>query len=124
MLKHLEAELKLRGFSPQTVKAYMFHNQKFLDFVKKRPEEVSEGDVKDYVALLVSKNAAPSSIILARAAVKFFYEDVLKTIVISVKSPKMQKNLPVVLSKAEVKRLIDAAGTKRSQLLIKLLYSS
>jgi len=124
MLKHLEAELKLRGFSPQTVKAYMFHNQKFLDFVKKRPEEVSEGDVKDYVALLVSKNAAPSSIILARAAVKFFYEDVLKSIVISVKSPKMQKNLPVVLSKAEVKRLIDAAGTKRSQLLIKLLYSS
>lgn len=124
VLKELESELKLRGFSPQTVKAYLFFNQKFLDFVKKKPEEVSEQDIKAYIASMMEKKAAPSSIILARAALKFYYEGVLKQLVISVKAPKMQKKLPVVLSKNEVKSLIEAAYTQKSKLLIKLFYSS
>ena len=35
MLEHLETELKLRGFSDRTVRAYMIHNAKFLEFSKK-----------------------------------------------------------------------------------------
>ena len=33
MLKKLETELKIRGFSPKTISAYKFHNEKFLEFL-------------------------------------------------------------------------------------------
>jgi integrase/recombinase XerD len=124
MLKRLETELKLRGFSRETVKAYLFHNRKFLHFVNKSPEGVEEEDVKGFIGHLMEKKAAPSSIILARAALRFFYEEVLGKNVMTVKAPKMSKKLPVVLSKGEVKQLINAAATEKSKLLIKLLYSS
>lgn len=124
MLKNLDSELRLRGFSPQTIKAYLFHNQKFLDFIQKGPEDVKEEDIKKFVAYLVDKKTASSSIILCRAALRFFYEEVLHKPIINFKSPKTQKKLPVVLSKSEVKQLIESAATKKSQLMIKLLYSS
>ena len=45
-LKKLETELKLKGFSERTIKTYLFYNRKFLEFVRKKPEEVNEEDVK------------------------------------------------------------------------------
>lgn len=123
-LEKLETELKLRGFSKETVKAYMFHNRKFLNFANKTPDSVGEEDVKSYVGGLMNKGTAPSSIVLSRAALKFFYGDVLGRNIITFKAPKMNKKLPVVLSRDEVKRLIAAAPTDKSALIIKLLYSS
>ena len=35
MLKKLETELKIRGFSEQTIKAYSYYNKMFLDFLYK-----------------------------------------------------------------------------------------
>ncbi len=124
MLEQLRTELRLRGFSKETVKAYLFHNTKFIGFADKSPELVSEEDVKSYVAHLMDKGAAPSSIVLARAAIRFFYEEVLGRKIVTVKAPKLAKKLPVVLSKEEVRRLISAAPTEKSSLIIKLLYSS
>lgn len=34
-LKKLETEMKLRGFSKQTSKMYLFYNTKFLEYIKK-----------------------------------------------------------------------------------------
>ena len=36
MFDKLETELKIRGFSKRTVDTYLYHNEKFLDFIKKR----------------------------------------------------------------------------------------
>ena len=57
MLDKLETELKIRGFSQKTLSAYIFHNQKFLDFIKKKPEDITEDDIWDI---------ADSSAIVAR----------------------------------------------------------
>ncbi|MFZ2410211.1 MAG: phage integrase N-terminal SAM-like domain-containing protein, partial [Candidatus Methanoperedens sp.] len=53
-LKKLETELKLRGFSKQTSKMYLFYNQKFLEYIKKPPEDVIEDDIKDFLAYNIS----------------------------------------------------------------------
>ena len=50
VLQKLENELKLRGFSENTINSYLFYNKKFLEFCKKRPEEVSELEIKNFVA--------------------------------------------------------------------------
>jgi hypothetical protein len=61
MLQKLETELKLRGVSPQTVKTYLYYNQRFLDFIKKQPEAISEDDIKSYLANLLSERNVSNS---------------------------------------------------------------
>src|SRR3989344_3382443 len=41
MLQNLETELKIRGFSKKTIKAYLDHNQKFLAFLKQNKKDTS-----------------------------------------------------------------------------------
>jgi len=46
VLKKLETELKLRGFSKQTSRMYLFYNRKFLEFIKKDPKEITDEEIK------------------------------------------------------------------------------
>lgn len=124
MLQKLHTELKLRGFSEKTVSSYTFYNKKFLDFCRKSPEDVSEEDIKQYIGHLISSNKAPSSVALVKASLKFFYDEVLKRNIVNFKTPKNAKKLPVVLTKNEVKKLIDSAGSEKNRLMLMLLYSS
>ncbi len=124
-LQHLETELKLRNFSPRTVKAYLFYNSKFLEYCKKEPEQVTEDDVKGYMAHLISdKKAAASSVILVKASLKYLYDELLHKGIVSFKPPKVDKRLPTVLSREEMKKLIEAAGSVKSRLILEMLYSS
>ena len=71
--KEFEKEMKLRGFTPQTIESYLFHNYKFLKFIGKSPREVNSGDIKQYLAYLVEKRKAkPRTINLAISALKFY----------------------------------------------------
>ncbi len=119
----LDTELTLRGFSPNTVKAYSLHNRKFLAAVGKLPENVTEDDVKGYLAGLMRKNSS-ASVSLVKASLKFFYDETLKRGIVTFKTPKGSKKLPTVLTREEVRKLIDSAYSSKSKLIIKLLYSS
>lgn len=124
-LDQLETELKLRGFSERTVKSYLFYNNKFLSYVNKQPEEVAEDDIRAYLANLMGdrkKNAA--TVALVRAALKFFYDGVLRKNIVTLKTPKIQKKLPTVLSREEVKRLLESTSNFKSKLILMVLYSS
>lgn len=123
MLQNLASELKLRGFSPRTVKAYLYYNSKFLEFIEKQPEEITQEDIKLYLADRIDKNSM-TSVSLIKSALTFFYDDVLKRNIVNFRTPKLEKKLPTVLSKEEVKSLIAAASSIKSKLIIKMLYSS
>lgn len=124
MLNKLETELKLRGLSENTVKAYVKHNKRFLEFIGKRPEEIGEDDVKSYLGELVSKNISRRSVALIRSAVLFFCNEVMGKRISNIKTPKIEKSLPVVLSKEEIKNLINSITHTKSKLIIELLYGA
>lgn len=125
MFDQLETELKLRGFSPQTIKTYTRHNKIFLDFIKKEPNQVTEGDIKGYLAHAISdEKAAPRTIALKKAALKFLYDELMKKGIVNLKTPKIPKSNPSVLTKEEVKSLINAAPRDKTRLIIELIYSS
>jgi integrase/recombinase XerD len=125
-LSTLETELKLRGFSPQTIKAYVVHNQRFLDFIHKQPEDITENDVKQYLAYLLSeREQKPASVSLAISALKFFYTKILKKDVLKdITAPKAERKLPVVLSKREIVALMNALTNPKHRLIIELMLSS
>jgi site-specific recombinase XerD len=123
-LDKLKNELKLRGFSEHTLKAYIRFNRDFLKFISKSPEDVNEDDLKSYlVYLLGERNNSNSSVALAKSALVFYYEGILGK-KIDLKTPKIPKKLPTVMSKDEIKTLINKTANKKHKLLIKFLYSS
>jgi len=126
MLKKLETELKLRGFTQATYKTYIDNNQRFLNFIKKTPEEISEDDIKLYLAHLMSeKQQKPASVNLTLSALKFFYKEILnKDLFNRIKPPKSEKKIPTVLTKEEMKQLLDAIKNDKHKLLVELLYSA
>jgi integrase/recombinase XerD len=142
-LENLETELRLRGFSRKTFDSYIFHNQKFLEFLKSRPgsgfqtslldgvnertpETASKDDIKAYLAhLLGERGQSPASVNLALSALKFFYEGVLKMHIFEgIKPPKQEKKLPTVLTKEEITNMLEVTENPKHKLLIEMIYSS
>jgi len=122
-IKRIETELRLRRKSEKTIKNYLFFNKKFLDFVKKTSEQISMDDIKAYLASLDKKSTATLS--LAIASLRFYYEKILgKDLFSNFESPKKEKKLPSVLSKDEIKQIIEKADTDKSRLIISFLYGT
>ncbi|MDP1695699.1 MAG: tyrosine-type recombinase/integrase [archaeon] len=119
----LKAELKLRGFSPLTVRNYSFFAEKFLQKTNKTTEELNQQDVKLYLSSLFDSKSK-NTVMLAAAALKFLYIEVLKKDFEQIRMPKKDNPLPEVLIKDEVRKLIDSADTNKSRLIISLLYST
>ena len=126
MLKKLVTELKLKGFSDKTIKSYVLFNQKFLDFTNKKPEQITEDDVKSFLAHIMSdKGYKPASLNLALCSLRFFYEKILeKDIFKKISSIKSEKKIPTVLSKDEIKKMLSETKNKKHRLLIEFLYAS
>ncbi len=123
--RKLTTEMKLRGFSPQTVKMYLFYNQKLVDHIKKEPVDITEDDIKDFLAYKLSDDSVSSATIaLIKAALKYFYTEILGKNISQIKTPKRSKKLPVVLSQTEIKNLIDMTENFKHRLIIELLYST
>lgn len=122
-LKKLEIELKISKNSDYTIRNYIDSNKKFLDFIKKQPEEINEDDVKSYLAENLSGSSS-SSIIVFLSAIRYSFSNVLhKDITVNIKRPKKEKKIPTVLTKEEIKKLIEIIDTKKSRLMVSFMYA-
>ncbi|OYT53194.1 MAG: integrase [Candidatus Altiarchaeales archaeon ex4484_2] len=119
-LKKLNLELKLRNFSLKTVKAYEFHVKKFLSTVDKPAQDLSEYEIKEYIAKLLD-NENPSSVSQAISSIKFYYQTVRRR-TLKIPYPRKHKKLPEILTQEEVKRLLDAVENTKHHLLLEILY--
>lgn len=126
LISNLETELKIRGFSQRTVDAYVYNVRKFLDFLKTDPRTAVENDAKRYIAHLMSdKKYRPSSVNLALSSLKFFFKEILQNPAFNaVKAPKLEKKLPTVLTKEEIRKLLNVIENPKHKLLVEFLYSS
>ncbi|MEK6926990.1 MAG: site-specific tyrosine recombinase/integron integrase [Nanoarchaeota archaeon] len=123
-LDKLKTELKMRGFSPLTVRNYSFFVNKFLiGNPGKKHEELTQDDAKVYLSGLFDTKSK-NTIMLAAASLKFYFVEILKKEFSEIRLPKKDRKLPEVLSKEEVKKLIDSCDTEKSKLMISLLYSA
>ncbi|MFW6286240.1 MAG: site-specific tyrosine recombinase/integron integrase [Nanoarchaeota archaeon] len=123
-LKKVEIELRLRGFSPQTIKMYKLYNKHFLEQTQLNPLKVTQDDIKIFLSERLNKgNINSKTIALMKSALLFFYNDILEN-KFEIKTPKFKKTVPVVLSKIEIQKLFLAITNKQHQLIIKIYYSS
>ena len=125
MLETLVTELKLAGCGPKTIQAYLYHNQKFLDSLKKKPEDITLEDIKSYLAdrSTVTSRATFS---LIRSSLRYQYDVILKKNFFTEFKTRLkrEKKLPIILSPQEIANLVAAAPTSKSKLMIKTLYAT
>lgn len=121
--KILVDEMKVRGFSRRTIGRYLYINQKFLAFIRKSPKDVNKTDIESYIVYLYDSNKSSATRHLVCAALKFYYEAVLKR-KFHLKYPKKSSKLPIVLSKDEILKMIDSLKNPKHKLLLELMYGS
>lgn len=126
VLKRLEIELKIKGFTKATIKTYTTQCLDFLKFLNKDPLEVTTEDVRSYQASLTEKETKPASVILKLSAIKFLYHEVLEKEIITtkIKYPKSHKKIPDALTKEEVNRLFAVITNFKHRLLLEFMYGS
>jgi len=122
-LEKIRIELTISKNSKYTIRNYINANSELLDFCQKNPEEVTEDNVKAFMAAKLSESSS-SSIIVFLSALRFAYSNILKKdITLGIKRPKREKRIPAVLTKEEVKRLFNALPNKKSKLMISMIYA-
>ena len=122
-LRILVDEMKVRGFSRRTIGRYLYINQKFLAFIRKSPRDVAKNDIESYIVYLYDSNKSSATRHLVCAALKFYYENVLKR-KFNLKYPKKSNKLPIVLGKDEILKMIDSLRNPKHKLLLELMYGS
>ena len=107
-LKKIEVELKISKKSDYTIRNYAQANAELIDFLKKEPEEINQDDLKLFIAEKLDKKSS-SSTILFLAAIRYAYTKILKkNITEGIERPKKEAKIPSVLTKEEVKILLDS----------------
>jgi len=122
-LKKLEVELKISKNSHYTIRNYLIANKDLIEFSNKIPDQITKDDLKLFMSEKISDKSS-SSIILFLAAIKYAFSNILDNdITSSIKRPKKERKIPAVLSKQEVKDLINSLNNEKSKLMISLIYA-
>jgi len=124
--ERLEIEMRARKYSQHTRTAYINYNKVLCKWLQKIPEEVTSDDIKRYLAFLEQiKQHSAATLNYNLSAFKFFYRNIMKKdTVCEQKRPRQDKRLPVVLSKNEVKKVIDSEPNTKHRLLLMMVYAS
>lgn len=122
-LEKLRVELRISKNSDYTLRNYISYNKSLIGFTGKNPTDMTEDDVKLYISEKLSESAS-SSIILFLSAIKYAYLNLLKKdITAGIKRPRKEKRLPTVLTKEEIRKLLNVLDTKKSKLIVSLMYA-
>ena len=122
----LEAELRARKYSINTINLYVYYNQAICQWLKKTPNFITGEDVKKYLAHKeCNENHSAASLNIMLSAFRFFFRNIIKTDKIrEQKRPRQDKRLPVVLTKQEIQKMINLERNLKHRLLLMLVYSS
>ncbi len=128
LLDQVRDVIRLKHYSIRTEEAYVNWIRRYILFHNKRhPREMGSREIEAFLThLAVNGNVAASTQNQAFNALLFLYREVLKIQLddsINAVRAKKPKRLPVVLTKEEVRQVIDAMSNTH-QLMAKLLYGS
>ncbi len=115
--------LRENNFSELTLINYCFFIEKFLTHCNKSLETITPEDLQYYLSSLLQEKSN-ATLSLAIASLKFFYQHILKQPFPELHFPKKEKNTSTFLTKGEIKKLIEAADTRKSRLILSFLYAS
>lgn len=125
--RRMEEELRLRGYSPRTVRSYTEAVYRYVRYYRKDPRELDGERVREYLVHLTEvAKRSPSTVNQAICALRFFYVEVLgREWELGFRVRRQRRTaLRNVLDEGELLRLFQAAPSLKYKVLLMLLYSS
>jgi len=103
-------DMQLRGLSARTQEAYARAVWQLAQYYRRRPDQLSDEELRQYFLYLTNeKKLARPTATIALCGIKFFYEQTLKQPWPTLRfvRPPREWKLPVVLSRKEVRRILQ-----------------
>jgi site-specific recombinase XerD len=126
--KKVIEELDRRNYSQATAHAYVSAIRRFAEHFHRSPERLTSEHVREYQLHLIEQHELrPKSLQVQMCALRFLFLKVLKRRWSRDDLPlprSSRRQLPTVLSREEVARLIDAAPNLRYRTILMGLYST
>jgi integrase/recombinase XerD len=125
LIFRFEQEMKIRNFSPRTIKSYSYYITEILKYTRKSARDVNSQDLKNYLEHLVDQNKSGSTLNIAYSALKLYFEKILRRrFFIFLPRAQTEKRLPIILNKKEIKRILESIVNQKHKLIISLIYSA
>lgn len=126
--KEYKEQLVLKRYSQNTIKTYSSCFLKFMLFFKNQKlETIGKEEINRFLIHLIQKEKVSASTQNQYInAIKFYFEKVLKQPGMSfvIERPRNKKQLPNVLSKGEVYRLLSKVMNIKHRCILSLIYSA
>ncbi|MFW6286036.1 MAG: tyrosine-type recombinase/integrase [Nanoarchaeota archaeon] len=127
ILIKLSEKLKLKGFSKQTIKVYVYNVSRFMIYFKKDIKFAQKTNFEKYILILINKKFEENIIRQIIASLNFTLLNVLNKDILSYKKfprPKKKKKLPKVLSKNQIKLIFENINNDKHKLMVEIIYSA
>lgn len=119
-------DMAVRGFAPKTQQGYIRAVRNFTAFFGRPPDQASAEDLRRYQLHLRSIGTSATSMNAAATALRFFFEVTLdrREMAAALTSVRQPQRIPVLLSPAEVARLLDHAPGLKARAALSLAYGA
>ncbi len=124
--KRMIEHMRLRGYSPKTIKSYVNLVAVYARHVGKSPELTDCEDARVFMVQLVDRGCSASHLSQAYSAIKLLFVQVLgrEGCQDKIPRPKKTKRLPSVMSVEEVERLVRSLSNIKHRTMLQVLYST
>jgi len=119
-------DMQLAGYSSKTQQAYMGAVRQLFAHFQCNPSQLTEEQLRQYFLYLTNeRKVSRPTVTIALCGIKFFFERTLKRewTTLGLVRPRREKKLPVVLSREEVRRILEQVHTPAYRACLKTIYS-
>jgi site-specific recombinase XerD len=119
-------DMQLNGLSASTQKLYMHAVKQLAKHFNRSPDQLSEEDLRQYFLHLTNvQKASRSMTTIVLCGVKFLVEKTLRRQwpTLQLIRPAYERKLPVVLSREEVRRILNEVQNSAYRACLKTIYS-
>jgi len=120
-------DLRIRNYAATTVECYVRSVADFARHFNKSPDQLGEEEIRSWqLYLLNEKRVRLSTYIQAVCGLRFFYRNTLnrKIDIERIPLPRYEKKLPVILTRDEVKALLEAPKNLGHRAILATMYGA
>ena len=119
-------DMMLRKLSPKTQSSYILAVKKLTHYLGHSPATASAEELRRFQLYLVDKGISSITLNATITALRFLFETTLNRAdtMLKMSTVPVPRKLPVVLSRQEVTRLIDASGNPKYRAALSVAYGA